>query len=409
MDTKNIKFENIVSRFLSYVAFDTQSSETSQTTPSTAKQKLLAQFIVDELQKLGLTDAAMDEFGYVYASLPANVEGEPVIGLIAHLDTSPDASGENVKAKIAKFDGNPVLLNGDKNIYLSPVDFPEMNHYLNQDLIVTDGTTLLGADDKAGVSEIVTAVEYLLSHPEVKHGAIKIAFTPDEEIGCGADHFNVERFGADWAYTMDGGEIGELEYENFNAAAAKVVFHGRNIHPGSAKNRMVNASLIAMQFHSMLPAVEAPQHTEGREGFFHLTHMEGEVELASLDYIIRDHDSACFEKRKSQMIQIAEYLNLQYGKGTVELNLRDQYYNMIEQIKPVMHIVERAENAMRQAGIEPKISPVRGGTDGARLSFMNLPCPNIFAGGLNFHGRFEFIPVEALHAAVRVILGIVAK
>ncbi len=405
---KNERYDGLVERFLHYVSFDTQSDEASETCPSTAKQLKLGAYLKEELEKIGLKEVEQDAWGYVYATLPENQEGQPTIGLIAHLDTSPDANGNGIKAKIVYFDGQPIVLNEQKGITLNPTDYPEMLKYKGQELIVTDGTTLLGADDKAGIAEIVTTAAYLTQHPEIKHGAIKIAFTPDEEIGRGSDKFDVKKFGANWAYTIDGGEIGELEYENFNAASANIVFNGRNIHPGSAKDRMVNASKLAMEFNSMLPANEVPEHTEGREGFFHLTHMDGCVENATLSYIVRDHDSNRFARRKEQLEQIATYLQHKYGEKVVEITINDQYRNMIEQISPVMHIVERAEKAMRQAGIEPVIQPVRGGTDGAQLSFMGLPCPNLFAGGLNFHGRFEFVPIPSLHAAVSVILNIVA-
>lgn len=405
---KNERYDGLVERFLHYVSFDTQSDEASETCPSTAKQLKLGAYLKEELEKIGLKEVEQDAWGYVYATLPENQEGQPTIGLIAHLDTSPDANGNGIKAKIVYFDGQPIVLNEQKGITLNPTDYPEMLKYKGQELIVTDGTTLLGADDKAGIAEIVTTAAYLTQHPEIKHGAIKIAFTPDEEIGRGSDKFDVKKFRANWAYTIDGGEIGELEYENFNAASANIVFNGRNIHPGSAKDRMVNASKLAIEFNSMLPANEVPEHTEGREGFFHLTHMDGCVENATLSYIVRDHDSNRFARRKEQLEQIATYLQHKYGEKAVEITINDQYRNMIEQISPVMHIVERAEKAMRQAGIEPVIQPVRGGTDGAQLSFMGLPCPNLFAGGLNFHGRFEFVPIPSLHAAVSVILNIVA-
>lgn len=405
---KNTRYEGLTDRFLKYVSFDTQSDEASETCPSSAKQLKLASYLTEELKALGLTAVEQDKNGYVYATLPANADHLPTIGLIAHLDTSPDASGADIKAKTVLFNGDDIVLNNEKHIKLSAKDYPEMNKYVGQELIVTDGTTLLGADDKAGIAEIVTAAAYLLQHPEIKHGTIKLAFTPDEEIGRGSDLFDVEKFGADWAYTVDGGEIGELEYENFNAAAATVKFHGRNIHPGSAKNRMVNASKLAMEFNSMLPVHQSPEHTEDREGFFHLTHISGEVEEAELSYIVRDHDAVLFEQKKEVLSQIAAYMQQKYGNETVTLHIRDQYRNMIEQIAPVMHIVDRAKMAMEEAGIQPIIQPVRGGTDGAQLSFKGLPCPNLFAGGLNFHGRFEFVPVPSLHAAVSVLINIVS-
>jgi tripeptide aminopeptidase len=406
MDFKSTIFPTVEARFLKYVSFPTQSSESSESCPSTEGQRVLATYIVDELRQMGVTGAALDPDGYVYASLPATAPGLPSIGFIAHLDTAPDAPGDGIHPRVVSFDGQPIQLNADRNIVLSAADYPELNHYIGQDIIVTDGTTLLGADDKAGVAEIVSAAEFLVAHPELKHGPVKIAFTPDEEIGRGADHFDVSRFAADWAYTMDGGEVGELEYENFNAASAVVRFHGRNIHPGSAKGHLLNASKLALLFQSLLPAGEVPELTEGREGFFHLISMRGEVEEAELHYIIRDHNRDLFEQRKDKMRQIADFVQLQFGSGSVELELKDQYYNMIEKIQPVMHIVERARRAMAASGIQSKESPVRGGTDGAMLSFKGLPCPNIFAGGLNFHGRFEFLPVSSLQAAVRVILGI---
>ena len=408
MEIKDIHFDTLAPRFLKYVSFDTQSDENSETCPSAAKELKLAEYLTEELRQMGLKDVEMTANGYVYATLEGNTSGEPAIGFVAHMDTSPDAPGTDVKPREVLFDGGDIVLNEEKDIRLSPSDYPEMMRYKGQRLIVTDGTTLLGADDKAGVAEIMSAVEYLKNNPGIKHGDIKVAFTPDEEIGRGADLFDVKRFGADFAYTMDGGEIGELEYENFNAAAARVTFRGRNIHPGSAKGKMVNAMKLAMEFNAMLPVAEDPEHTEGREGFFHLTAMEGTVEHAQLCYIIRDHSEGEFLRRKKQMADIAGYMERKYGRGRVELTLKDQYRNMMERIAPVMHIVERARRAMKSLGIEPREQPVRGGTDGATLSFMGLPCPNIFAGGHNFHGRFEYVPVESMQAAARVIIAIVA-
>lgn len=345
--------------------------------------------------------------GYISAELPSNTNKEtPTIGFIAHIDTSPDASGENIKASIVEYRGGDILLNEKHNIRLSLSDFPELSNYVGQEIIVTDGTTLLGADDKAGVAEIMTAIEQLTLHPETEHGTIKIAFTADEEIGRGVDHFDVDAFGADWAYTMDGGEIGELEYENFNAASAKVVINGRNVHPGYAKNKMKNAVTIGMEFNRLLPCNEVPEQTELREGFFHLHQMEGSVEQSELHYIIRDHDRERFEQRKQTMEDAAAAINRKYGNGTLLLSMKDQYYNMLEKIEPVMHVVDVAKQAMEECGIQPKTSPIRGGTDGARLSFEGLPCPNIFAGGHNFHGRFEYVPVPSMRAAVAVILRI---
>ncbi len=370
---------SVVDRFLQYVKFDTQSDELTQMTPSTPGQMIFAQHLQEQLKELGLSEISFDENGYLMASLPATpgYENVPVIGFIAHLDTSPDASGKHVSPRIVKnYEGGNIVLNSENNIVLSPADFPELNDYTGQDLIVTDGNTLLGADDKAGIAEIITAVDYLLKHPEIAHGKIRIAFNPDEEIGLGAHKFDVERFGAQWAYTMDGGAVGELEYENFNAAVARVTFHGRNVHPGSAKHKMINSIRIANQFAIMLPRWETPEHTEGYEGFYHLTSIEGTVEKTVLTYIIR------------------------------ELDIRDQYYNMREKIDPVIHIVEIAEEAMRRAGITPVVVPIRGGTDGAQLSFKGLPCPNIFAGGLNFHGRYEFVPIPSMEKATATIVEI---
>ncbi|MDR0799247.1 MAG: peptidase T [Dysgonamonadaceae bacterium] len=399
----------VLNRFLNYVSFDTQSSETSDTTPSTGKQILLAQALKAECEAMGLTEISLDEHAYLMATLPANTDAKiPTIGFIAHLDTSPDMSGENVKPRIVKnYDGKDIVLNEKENIVLSPKMFPELLHHAGEDLIVTDGTTLLGADDKAGIAEIMTAVQYLIDHPEIKHGKIRIAFNPDEEIGMGASKFDVALFGCEWAYTMDGGEIGELEYENFNAASTKITVKGLNVHPGYAKNKMLNASLITMQFAGMLPVTERPEHTEGYEGFFHLTGMGGTVEEATLSYIIRDHDRNRFEQRLKQLQDITDYLNKIYPAGTVTLEIKQQYRNMREIVEPQKHIIELAKSAMQEAGVTPLVRPIRGGTDGAQLSFKGLPCPNIFAGGLNFHGRYEWVPVQSMEKAVQVIVKIV--
>ncbi len=399
---------SVVDRFLQYVKFDTQSDELTQMTPSTPGQMIFAQHLQEQLKELGLSEISLDENGYLMASLPATpgYENVPVIGFIAHLDTSPDASGKHVSPRIVKnYEGGNIVLNSENNIVLSPADFPELKDYTGQDLIVTDGNTLLGADDKAGIAEIITAVDYLLKHPEIAHGKIRIAFNPDEEIGLGAHKFDVERFGAQWAYTMDGGAVGELEYENFNAAVARVTFHGRNVHPGSAKHKMINSIRIANQFAIMLPRWETPEHTEGYEGFYHLTSIEGTVEKTVLTYIIRDHDRDRFERRKKELEHLTRKINHEFP-GVAELDIRDQYYNMREKIDPVIHIVEIAEEAMRRAGITPVVVPIRGGTDGAQLSFKGLPCPNIFAGGLNFHGRYEFVPIPSMEKATATIVEI---
>ena len=391
-------------RLLHYVSFDTQSNEDSETCPSAAKQKLLGAALVEEMHAMGISDAYMDENGYVYGTVPGE-KSAPVIGLIAHMDTSPDCSGADIQARTVKYEGGDLLLNAEKGIYLRPSEFPNLNRSVGKHLIVTDGTTLLGADDKAGIAEILTAAEELMVSG-TPHATLRIAFTPDEEIGRGTDRFDLAHFGADYAYTADGGTLGELEYENFNAASAVVTVHGRNVHPGSAKNCMVNSQEIAMEFHGLLPVHDRPESTEHYEGFSHLCEMQGEVELTRLDYIIRDHDRAKFERRKEQFVQITAFLNQQYGEGTVEVALRDSYYNMREKIKPKMFIVEAAEKAMREAGVTPRIVPIRGGTDGARLSYEGLPCPNLFTGGENFHGRFEYIPVEDMEAAVCVLKNI---
>ena len=402
--------ENLLDRFLRYVAVDTQSDENSESQPSTGKQLVLLEMLRDELRALGL-EAELDQWGYVMATLPSNLDHKaPAIGFIAHVDTSPDASGKDVKAQIIRdYDGGDIELKGIPGLALRVADFPELAGYKGQTIITTDGTTLLGADDKAGVAEIMNAVEYLLEHPEVKHPEVKIGFTPDEEIGRGVVKFDVARFGADYAYTMDGGAIGELEFENFNAAAATVKIQGRNIHPGYAKGKMKNAMLIGMEFNSLLPVEQRPEYTEGYEGFYHLIGFKGSVEQAELSYILRDHDLGLYEKRKETMLRCAEFINAKWGEGTASVELRHQYYNMRKEVEPHYHIIEKAVKAMEMNGIKPKIQPIRGGTDGANLSFMGLPCPNIFAGGHNFHGKMEFVPLESMEAASRVILGILEQ
>ena len=397
----------VVDRFLKYVTFATQSDEESGITPSTSGQRVFAEALVKELEALGLEEISLDDNSYLMATLPSNMEDKevPTIGFISHLDTSPDMSGEGFKPRIVAYAGGDIVLNEAENIVLSPRMFPEMEQYIGQDLIVTDGTTLLGADDKAGVAAIISAVAYLKEHPEIKHGKIRIGFTPDEEIGAGADHFDVEKFGCEFAYTVDGGEIGELEYENFNAAAAKVVFSGRNVHPGTAKDKMVNASLLAVEFASMLPADQRPETTEGYEGFFHLTTMVGSVEQAVLQYIVRDHSRELFEQKKQLLEQITAQLNKKYP-GMVSLEMHDQYYNMREIVEPKKYIVDLASEAMEAVGVKPQIKPIRGGTDGARLSFMGLPCPNLFTGGHNFHGRYEYIPIPSLQKSMETVVKI---
>ena len=398
--------EKILDRFLRYVAVDTQSNEESESQPSTAKQLDLLKMLCEELNKMGV-EATLDEFGYVMGSIPGNVDA-PAIGFIAHVDTAPDASGKDVKPQIIdKYDGGAIDLKGVPGLQLRPEEFPEMLHYVGETLITTDGTTLLGADDKAGVAEIMTAVQYIVEHPEFKHGPVKIGFTPDEEIGRGVVKFDVKRFGADYAYTIDGGEIGELEFENFNAASAKIHVQGRNVHPGSAKGKMKNAILIGQEFNSLLPIEQRPEYTEGYEGFFHLISFKGAVEEADFAYIIRDHDRQKFEAKKVLIRQVADFINAKYGAGTVELTVKDQYYNMREQVEPHYHIIEKAVKAMEMAGLKAKIQPIRGGTDGANLSFKSLPCPNIFAGGLNFHGKMEFVPLRSMEKASEVILNII--
>lgn len=398
---------DIVDRFIKYARIDTQSVEQSTQTPSTQKQFNLAKEVEKEAVEMGLSDVSLDNNCYLMATLPANTRKEvPVIGFIAHFDTSPDMSGENVNPQIVKkYDGNDILLNVAKNIIMSPSDFPELLSHVGEDLIVTDGTTLLGADDKAGVAEIMTAMQYLLDHPEIEHGKIRIAFTPDEEIGRGADKFDVAKFGAKWAYTMDGSEVGELEYENFNAASAKIEIQGRNVHPGYAKNKMINALHVANELIALLPEKERPETTEGYEGFYHLISLNGTVDEAKLTFIIRDHHQDKFVQRKELMEASVAQLNQKYG-NRLTLELKDQYYNMREKVEPVKHIIDFASRAMEEVGVQPHIKPIRGGTDGARLSFMGLPCPNIFAGGLNFHGRYEFLPVPSLEKAAQVIVKI---
>lgn len=394
----------VIDRFLKLVSYPTTSDERSETCPSTPQQRVLAEELVRQMQELGIQDARVDAYGYVYGTIPANCEKDiPVYGLIAHMDTAPDAPGENIRARVTEaYDGGDVVLNEEKHIVLSPKEYPQMKHAIGKRLIVTDGTTLLGADDKAGVAEILSAAELLLTSDR-KHGTVKLAFTPDEEIGCGADNFDVAGFGADYAYTVDGGAIGELEYENFNAASAKIVIRGKSIHPGSAKGQMVNAALVAMELHGLLPALETPYYTDGYEGFYHLTGMQGETEQAELQYIIRDHDRAKFEDRKAVMQKVCAEIDRRYGAGTVELTLRDSYYNMKEKIEPCMFLIENAKRAMEQLGIEPKVVPIRGGTDGARLSFEGLPCPNLCTGGENFHGRFEYIPAEDMERITQLL------
>lgn len=401
--------ESVIKRFLEYVSFDTRSAEGSDVTPSTKGQMVLAAKIAKELENLGLSDVSVDNKAYVMATLPSNTDKNiPIIGFIAHMDTSPEISGKDVKAKFVKnYDGEDIILNEKENIVLKVTDFPEIKEYVGKTLITTDGTTLLGADDKAGVAEIITAVEYLINNPEIKHGTIKIAFTPDEEIGAGADYFDVEKFDADFAYTVDGGSIGELEYENFNASGVKITINGRNVHSGSAKNKMINSMIIGSELVEMLPKDEVPEHTEGYEGFYHLVAFNGSVEKSSLQYIIRDFNKNKFEERKKTMEGVVNKLKSKYGKEIIKLEMNDQYYNMKEKVEPVKHIVDTAFKAMEEAQVIPKVVPIRGGTDGARLSFMGLPTPNLFTGGHNFHGRFEFIPTFAMNKAVDVILKII--
>lgn len=400
--------EELIKRFTTYVKIDTQSNEESDTTPSTPGQWDLLKLLEQELREIGLDEVELDENGYLFATLPANTDKNvPTIGFLAHVDTATDFTGKNVKPQIVEnYDGGEIILNKEKNIVLSPEQFPSLNKYIGQTLITTDGTTLLGADDKAGVAEIMTAMNYLVQHPEIKHGTIRVAFTPDEEIGRGPHKFDVKRFNAKYAYTMDGGPLGELEYETFNAAAAKITIKGNNIHPGSAKNKMVNSLKIAMELNALLPAEEAPEHTEGYEGFYHLLQMNGDVEETKLYYIIRDHDRDKFEGKKQHLTNIVEELNEKYDQGTLTLDLNDQYYNMKEKIEENIEVFEYAKEALERLDIEPKITPVRGGTDGAQLSYMGLPTPNIFAGGENMHGKFEYVSVETMEKATQVIIEI---
>ena len=397
---------DIVERFINYTKFDTQSAEDADCVPSSAKQLVFAEYLKKELQAEGLDDVEMDERGYIYATLKANIRDEaPTIGFISHYDTSPDCSGADIKAQIVShYDGGDIELS--EGIVSSPKKFPELLQHVGEDLIVTDGTTLLGADDKAGIAEIVQAMVYLQQHPEIKHGRIRIAFNPDEEIGRGAHHFDVERFGCQWAYTMDGGDVGELEFENFNAASAKITIKGISVHPGYAKGKMVNANALAAEFAKMLPADETPETTEGYQGFFHLTSIQSSVEEARMSYIIRDHDRECFEDRKRVIQRCADQMNERYGEGTVVCTLSDQYYNMKEKIDPQMHVVDLVLHAMQEVGVSPRVKPIRGGTDGAQLSFRGLPCPNIFAGGVNFHGPYEFVSIQSMEKAMLVIVKI---
>jgi peptidase T len=399
---------NLVDRFLNYVSFDTQSDENSEVTPSTPGQMAFVKYLKTELEELGLEEISLDENGYLFATLPSNIEKEvPTIGFIAHVDTSPDMSGENVNPRIIHhYNGKDIILSAEEEAYiLSPEMFPELQNHIDEDIIVTDGKTLLGADDKAGIAEIVSAIAYLKEHPEIKHGKIRIGFNPDEEIGLGAHKFDVEKFGCEWAYTMDGSEVGELEYENFNAASAKVTIKGRNVHPGYAKHKMLNSMRIAAQFISMLPRHETPEHTEKYEGFYHLVGMQGDVEQSTLSYIIRDHNHQRFESRKKEMEHLVRKINSEFG-DVATIEIRDQYYNMREKIEPVMHVIDIAFSAMEAVGVKPNVKPIRGGTDGAQLSFKGLPCPNIFAGGMNFHGRYEYIPIPSMEKAMMVIVKI---
>ncbi len=395
---------SVTERFLKYVSFDTQSDEFSETCPSTDKQKALGAYLVEEMKAMGIADARMDEHGYVYGTVPGNPR-LPTVGLIAHMDTAPDCSGADIKARIVEYQGGDMCLNEEKGIFLREKDYPTLKNHIGKHLIVTDGTTLLGADDKAGIAEIMSAAEFLMT-TRMGHATLKIGFTPDEEIGRGADKFDVAGFGADYAYTADGGPIGEIEYENFNAAGAKVEFTGLNIHPGSAKGKMVNSQYLAMEFQSLLPAAQKPEYTEGYEGFLHLTDMEGDVEHSTLRYIIRDHDLAKFQEKKEILAAASDFINKKYGEGSCCLTVRDSYFNMREKIEPVMYVVDRAKLAMQDAGMEPREVPIRGGTDGARLSYEGLPCPNLCTGGENYHGRFEFIPVEDMEKCVQMLVNI---
>ena len=399
----------LIDRFLKYVSFETTSNEEAGVTPSTPGQMVLAKYLKEELESLGLQEVFLDDNGYLYATLPANTDKKvPVVGFIAHMDTAPDMSGKDVTPRIVeKYDGGDIVLNAAENIVLSPGQFPELKNHVGEDLIVTNGNTLLGADDKAGIAEIISGVEYLMQHPEIEHGKIRIAFNPDEEIGLGAHKFDVERFGCDFAYTFDGGEVGELEFDNFNAAAAKLTFTGRNVHPGTAKNKMINSIRVANHFVSMLPSHETPEHTEGYEGFYHVISFNGSVEQTVVNYIIRDHSRERFESRKREFQHLTNKINAEYGEGTLKLELRDQYYNMREKIEPVMYVIDIAKEAMLAAGVEPVVKAIRGGTDGAQLSFKGLPCPNIFAGGMNMHGRFEYVPIPSMEKAMKVLVKIV--
>ncbi len=399
----------LLERFLKYVSIHTTSDENTGLVPSTPQQMEFAKILAEELKAMGMQDVSLDKKGYLMATLPSNIDKDvPTVGFISHLDTSPDMSGKNVKPRIVEnYDGNDIVLNEKENIVLSPKQFPELTMYRGQSLVVTNGLTLLGADDKAGIAEIMTAMDYFIKNPDVKHGKVRIAFNPDEEIGLGAHHFDVEKFGCQFAYTMDGGEIGELEYENFNAAGAKVTFYGTNVHPGYAKNKMVNSMKIATKFMATVPANESPEYTDGYEGFYHLTGIGGDVEKTTVSYIIRDHDRKKFEERKAHLQMLVDKINSEFGDNTATLEIKDQYYNMKEKVEPVKYIVYIASEAIRQAGVEPKVKPIRGGTDGAQLSFKGLPCPNIFAGGHNFHGKYEFVPIQSMEKATEVVKNII--
>ena len=400
---------NLLERFLKYVSIHTTSDENTGLVPSTPQQMEFAKILAEELKDMGMQDVSLDKKGYLMATLPSNIDKDvPTVGFISHLDTSPDMSGKNVKPRIVEnYDGNDIILNEKENIVLSPKQFPELTMYRGQSLVVTNGLTLLGADDKAGIAEIMTAMDYFIKNPDVKHGKVRIAFNPDEEIGLGAHHFDVEKFGCQFAYTMDGGEIGELEYENFNAAGAKVTFYGTNVHPGYAKNKMVNSIKIATKFMATVPANESPEYTDGYEGFYHLTGIGGDVEKTTVSYIIRDHDRKKFEESKAHVQMLVDKINSEFGDNTATLEVKDQYYNMKEKVEPIKYIVDIASEAIRQAGVEPKVKPIRGGTDGAQLSFKGLPCPNIFAGGHNFHGKYEFVPIQSMEKATEVVKNII--
>ena len=399
----------LLERFLKYVSIHTTSDENTGLVPSTPQQMEFAKILAEELKDMGMQDVSLDNKGYLMATLPSNIDKDvPTVGFISHLDTSPDMSGKNVKPRIVEnYDGNDIILNEKENIVLSPKQFPELTMYRGQSLVVTNGLTLLGADDKAGIAEIMTAMDYFIKNPDVKHGRVRIAFNPDEEIGLGAHHFDVEKFGCQFAYTMDGGEIGELEYENFNAAGAKVTFYGTNVHPGYAKNKMVNSMKIATKFMATVPANESPEYTDGYEGFYHLTGIGGDVEKTTVSYIIRDHDRKKFEERKAHLQMLVDKINSEFGDNTATLEVKDQYYNMKEKVEPVKYIVDIASEAIRQAGVEPKVKPIRGGTDGTQLSFKGLPCPNIFVGGHNFHGKYEFVPIQSMEKATEVVKNII--